>query len=46
MSGTEVSSTLTGGAAVVAALAAHGIETVFGLTGPHNMAVYEVMAGQ
>ena len=46
MSGTEVSSTSTGGAAVVAALAAHGIETVFGIPGTHNLAVYEGLAGQ
>ena len=46
MSGTEVSSTSTGGAAVVAVLAAHGIETVFGIPGTHNLAVYEGLAGQ
>ena len=46
MSGTEVGSTSTGGAAVVAALAAHGIETVFGIPGTHNLAVYEGLAGQ
>ena len=46
MSGTKVGSTSTGGAAVVAALAAHGIETVFGIPGTHNLAVYEGLAGQ
>ena len=46
MSGTKVGSTSTGGAAVVAALAAHGIETVIGIPGTHNLAVYEGLAGQ
>lgn len=32
--------TMTGGQAVVAALAAHGVETVFGIPGTHNLEIY------
>jgi thiamine pyrophosphate-dependent acetolactate synthase large subunit-like protein len=31
---------MTGGGALVAALAAHGVDTVFGIPGTHNLAIY------
>ncbi len=34
---------LTGGEAVVKSLAAHGVRTVFGIPGTHNLAVYEAL---
>ncbi|MEU3980531.1 thiamine pyrophosphate-binding protein [Streptomyces sp. NPDC026672] len=34
---------LTGGGALVAALAAHGVDTVFGIPGTHNLAAYAAM---
>ena len=34
----------TGGAAVVEALAAHGVDAIFGIPGTHNLAVYESLA--
>lgn len=36
-------STMTGGAALVAALASHDIDTVFGIPGTHNLAAYAAM---
>ncbi|WP_125609894.1 thiamine pyrophosphate-binding protein [Specibacter cremeus] len=36
--------TLTGGEALVAALAAHGVDTVFGIPGTHNLAVYAALS--
>ena len=39
-----VPATATGGSAVVATLAAHGVEAVFGIPGTHNLAVYESLA--
>ncbi|MEU8344298.1 5-guanidino-2-oxopentanoate decarboxylase [Spirillospora sp. NPDC048832] len=35
---------MTGGEALVAALAAHGADTVFGIPGTHNLTVYAAMA--
>lgn len=35
--------TMTGGSALIAALAAHEIDTVFGIPGTHNLAAYAVM---
>lgn len=32
---------MTGGAALVAALAAHGVDVVFGIPGTHNLEIYE-----
>ena len=37
--------TQSGGQALVAALAAHGVDTVFGIPGTHNLAVYAALAG-
>ncbi len=37
-------STVTGGEALVAGLAAHGVDTVFGIPGTHNLAVYAAFA--
>ena len=37
-------STMTGGATLVAALSAHGVDTVFGIPGTHNLAMYAAMA--
>ena len=34
---------MTGGEALVAALAAHGVDTVFGIPGTHNLAAYAAM---
>ncbi len=34
---------MTGGEALVAALAAHGVDTVFGIPGTHNLAVYAAL---
>ena len=34
----------TGGGAVVEALAAHGVDAIFGIPGTHNLAVYESLA--
>ena len=36
---------MTGGEALVAALAAHGVDTVFGIPGTHNLSVYAAMPG-
>lgn len=36
----------TGGQALVEALVAHGVETVFGIPGTHNLAVYSALAEQ
>ena len=44
MSGPGVTGTVTGGAAVIGTLAAHGVEAVFGIPGTHNLAVYEGLA--
>ncbi|MGW5415632.1 5-guanidino-2-oxopentanoate decarboxylase [Actinomadura geliboluensis] len=35
---------MTGGEALVAALAAHGVDTIFGIPGTHNLTVYAAMA--
>lgn len=35
----------TGGEALVASLAAHGVDTVFGIPGTHNLAIYAAMPG-
>ncbi|MGE2716717.1 thiamine pyrophosphate-dependent enzyme [Mycolicibacterium litorale] len=35
-----------GGAAVVESLAAHGVETVFGIPGTHNLEIYRHLQGQ
>lgn len=35
---------LTGGGAVAAALAAHGVDTVFGIPGTHNLEIYRHLA--
>ncbi|RBY88036.1 acetolactate synthase [Blastococcus sp. TBT05-19] len=37
-------STVTGGEAVVAALVAHGVDTVFGIPGTHNLEIYRHLA--
>lgn len=37
-------SPITGGGAVVAALAAHGVDTVFGIPGTHNLEIYRHLA--
>jgi thiamine pyrophosphate-dependent acetolactate synthase large subunit-like protein len=37
-------STMTGGQAVVAALVAHGVDTVFGIPGTHNLEIYRHLA--
>lgn len=34
---------MTGGRALVAALAAHGVDTIFGIPGTHNLAVYAAL---
>ena len=34
---------MTGGGALVAALAAHGVDTVFGIPGTHNLAIYAAL---
>ena len=34
---------MTGGAAVVQSLNAHGVDTVFGIPGTHNLAIYEAL---
>lgn len=34
---------MTGGEALVAALAAHGVDTIFGIPGTHNLTVYAAM---
>ncbi|MPY80725.1 MAG: 5-guanidino-2-oxopentanoate decarboxylase [Actinophytocola sp.] len=36
---------MSGGAALVTALAAHGVDTVFGIPGTHNLEVYRHLAG-
>ena len=36
--------TMTGGQAVVAALVAHGVDTVFGIPGTHNLEIYRHLA--
>jgi thiamine pyrophosphate-dependent acetolactate synthase large subunit-like protein len=36
---------MTGGQAVVAALVAHGVDTVFGIPGTHNLEIYRHLAG-
>ena len=36
--------TLDGGAALVEALAAHGVDLVFGIPGTHNLAIYSALA--
>lgn len=33
----------TGGAALVAALAEHGVQTIFGIPGTHNLAIYAAL---
>ncbi|MGW8377387.1 thiamine pyrophosphate-dependent enzyme [Streptomyces sp. ODS28] len=38
--GTEAAGAVTGGAAVVRALAAHGVRQVFGIPGTHNLEIY------
>ncbi len=37
---------MTGGQAVVAVLSAHGVDTVFGIPGGHNLAIYDALAQQ
>ncbi|MEO3873460.1 5-guanidino-2-oxopentanoate decarboxylase [Nonomuraea sp. B12E4] len=37
---------LTGGQALVRALAAHGVDTVFGIPGTHNLEIYAALAAQ
>lgn len=37
---------MSGGEAVVAALAAHGVDTVFGIPGTHNLEIYRHLSGQ
>ena len=39
-------STMTGGQALVAALVAHGVDTVFGIPGTHNLEIYRHLAVQ
>ncbi|WP_290514180.1 thiamine pyrophosphate-binding protein, partial [Aeromicrobium sp.] len=34
---------MTGGEAVIASLAAHGVDTIFGIPGTHNLAAYAAM---
>lgn len=38
-------SPMTGGQALIAALAAHGVDTIFGIPGTHNLAAYAAMPG-
>jgi acetolactate synthase-1/2/3 large subunit len=38
--------TMTGGQALVAALVAHGVDTVFGIPGTHNLEIYRHLATQ
>lgn len=38
--------TMTGGQALVAALVAHGVDTVFGIPGTHNLEIYKHLAEQ
>lgn len=38
--------TMTGGEALVTALAAHGVDTIFGIPGTHNLSVYAAMERQ
>lgn len=35
--------TMTGGEALIAALAAHGVDTIFGIPGTHNLSAYAAM---
>ena len=35
--------TITGGEAVVESLASHGVRTVFGIPGTHNLAIYDAL---
>lgn len=35
---------MTGGEALVAALAGHGVDTIFGIPGTHNLSAYAAMA--
>ena len=35
---------MSGGEAVIRSLAAHGVRTVFGIPGTHNLAIYEALA--
>ncbi len=37
---------MTGGEALVASLAAHGVDVVFGIPGTHNLEIYKHLAGQ
>ncbi|WP_219417658.1 5-guanidino-2-oxopentanoate decarboxylase [Pseudonocardia nigra] len=39
-------SRMTGGEALVAALVAHGVDTVFGIPGTHNLEIYRHLAAQ
>ncbi len=34
---------MTGGEAVVRSLQAHGVDTIFGIPGVHNLAVYDAL---
>ena len=36
---------MTGGEAVVRSLVAHGVDTVFGIPGTHNLAIYDGLIG-
>jgi acetolactate synthase-1/2/3 large subunit len=36
---------MTGAEALVAALAAHGVDTIFGIPGTHNLPIYQALAG-
>jgi len=37
---------MTGGEAAIATLAAHGIDTIFGIPGGHSLAIYDALARQ
>lgn len=41
---TQTSAPTTGGQALVAALVAHGVDTVFGIPGTHNLEIYKHLA--
>ncbi|MDJ0362398.1 thiamine pyrophosphate-binding protein [Rhodococcus sp. H29-C3] len=41
---TDMTTTMTGGQALVAALEAHGVRVVFGIPGTHNLPIYSALA--
>ena len=43
--GTRASSSLTGGEALVRALAGHGVDQAFGIPGTHNLEIYRHLSG-